>query len=181
MKSGLLSVLFCCILSALFAGEGKVLLYGYVVEGDVESAMEKDRRNAVPIAVSDVTVQVFSGDTLVLEQINRQSGFYSLVLPTGIDFQISFKKEGFISKNFQVLGSSVPEGEYEEAFKLFTDVSMFPESGKATEMTCGKLVSAQCLFDSRKKRMSWDIDHAIQAFEQFMSVAAPHRMAMEGK
>lgn len=177
-KLGLLLSLMAVIGLQASAADSRVLLYGYVVEGDYATALDEKKPTDKTLPLTDVDVVILVNGEQMKAVVNRQTGFYSLVLPAGVDYRIRFSKAGYLPKNFDIRASEIPEKEFDEAFKLFTDVTLFPETDTATADLVKNIVTARCHFDVKRERLSWDLAHAVDSFERFMSLADPERMAL---
>lgn len=152
----------------LFAVSPKILFYGYVVEGDINTMYSKSQ---TPTMLSEVRVTVFDGKEEIKVMKNRKTGFYSLILQPGKDYKVKFEKEGFITKIFQIDGSDIPNGDFDEAFKMFTDVTLFPKMNAIDEHTLSSAPVARCKFHDDTKKLVWDMQYARIAFDHFLRVA----------
>lgn len=177
MKKGILTLALLLSVCSLWAEGTRVLLYGYVVEGDFSSVLDDKPSKEDPAPIESVSIHIVVGDSTIKTVSNRTTGFYSVILPAGADYKIKFSKGGFLPKTFAINAAELPAQANKEAYKLFTDVTLYPETASASAALVGNLVTAKCHFDNKKKRLMWDIPHAVDAFERFMRLADPERMA----
>lgn len=177
MKRAFLTLTLALAVCSMWAEGSRVLLYGYIVEGDFESILDDKPSKAEPSPIEQVSIHIVVGDSTIKTISNRNTGFYSVVLPGGADYRIKFCKGGFLPKTFVINAEDLPGQAKNEAYKLFTDVTLYPETKAATADLVGSLVTAKCHFDGKKKKLMWDIPHAVDAFERFMTLADPQRMA----
>jgi hypothetical protein len=169
MKRTLLSLILLAVTCSIYAVSPKILFYGYVVEGNIETMFDKGDS---PERLDNVSVSVFHGKEEIKAIQNRKTGFYSLILETGKTYIVKFEKEGFISKIFQIDGSNIPQGEFEEAFKMFTDVTLFPKMNAVDEHTLSSAPVAKCKFNNDAQKLVWDMQYARIAFDHFLRVFA---------
>ena len=153
------------------ATEAKILLYGYVIEGNVDELFAQKQKNQAPTFMNDVRIQVYENDSLIRDFTNRNSGFYALVLMAGKDYEVAFSHEGHISKRVFIEGSNIPDKEYDQAFKMFTDITLFPKIENVDTQEYGSRVIARCVFNDSKERMMWDMPFAQHAFDDFLKIA----------
>ena len=153
------------------ATEAKILLYGYVIEGNVDELFAQKQKKQAPTFMKDVRIQVFENDSVVRDFTNRNSGFYALVLEAGKDYEVSFSHSGHIEKRVFIEGAQIPDKEYEQAFKMFTDITLFPKIENVNTDEYGSKVIARCVFNEGKERMMWDMPYAQNAFNEFIEMA----------
>jgi len=168
MKRTLLTFMLLAMVSSIYALTPKILFYGYVEEGNIERMFAK---NETPPKLNNVQVTVTQGNEEIKVVKNRKTGFYSVILETGISYQVKFEKEGFITKIFEIDGSTIPDGDFEESFKMFTDITLFPRTNAEEEHTLWSSPVAKCSFQYETKRLVWDMRYARIAFDHFLRVA----------
>ncbi|MGB0424988.1 MAG: hypothetical protein ACPGED_11705 [Flavobacteriales bacterium] len=170
MKKLNLSLFFILLAAWCFAGNAKVLIYGYVTEGNVNQIIKTDKK-AETVNLEGVKIFLYQNGELVKEMNNRNTGFYSLILPTGSTYEIMFERKGYISKKVQILTEDVPDKQYDEAFKMITDISLFPEMEGKDLSDFSQQVVAKCKYNLGKDRMSWDMVYAREAFGKFLDLS----------
>ena len=169
MKKLNLSLFFILLTALCFAGNAKVLIYGYVIEGNVNQILKTDKK-IESVNLEDVKIYLFKNGELIKEMNNRKTGFYSLILPVGAAYEIMFERKGYISKKVQILTEEVPDKDYNEAFKMVTDISLFPEMDGKDLNNFSQQVIAKCNYNSSKDRMDWDMAYAREAFGKFLEL-----------
>jgi hypothetical protein len=173
MKHLILSAIFIFSASVLMAFTPKIHFYGYIVEGDFETIFNKNKQDTP--SLDEVWVEVTSEGEIVKTMQNRTTGFFSLILECGKKYQVSFRCHGYISKTFEIDGTKVPEKDFSEAFKLFTDITLFPVGGIEDTTLLTKAPVARCQFDTKRNNMTWDMDYAKIAFDHFLRVTGAER------
>lgn len=171
MKTTLLFILMA-ITGLMNAAElPKVLLYGNVIDIEIVDIIVPKQEEAPDKFVDQVTVTaICKGDT-ISSKVNRATGFYSLVLESGKKYNVSFKKDGYITKNFVIDATDVEYTDKKKSFKMFTDVTLFQTPDKGDFKSFEDRPMAKCTYVSEKERMEWDMDFAKLAFDHFMSSA----------
>ena len=173
MKKTILTLLlFGGVLSSMLAVSPKILFYGYVVEGDISTMFNKSIESP---ALDGVMVTVLDGENEMRAVPNRTTGFFNLILDPGKKYTVKFEKEGYIPKLFQIDGSDIPEQDFEEGFKMFTDVTLFPDMDVPNVETLSKSPVAKCEFDNKQQKLIWDMDYAKIAFDHFLRVTGAER------
>jgi hypothetical protein len=157
----------------LLAFTPKIHFYGYVIEGDFETMFVKNKVEM--LSLNEVWVEVISEGEIVKTFQNRNTGFFSLILECGKKYEVSFRRFGYISKTIEIDGSNVPQKEYSAAFKLFTDITLFPAAQVADVYKLTMAPVARCKFNTRRNNMSWDMDYAKIAFDHFLWVTGVRR------
>lgn len=149
----------------------KVLLYGNVIDSEIVDIIVPKTEEAPDEYVDQVIVTaVCKGDT-ISSKVNRATGFYSLVLESGKKYSVSFKKEGYITKNFVIDATEVTYTDKKKSFKMFTDVTLFQVPDKGDFKSFEERPMAKCTYVSDKERMEWDMEFAKLAFDHFMNSA----------
>ena len=159
MKKFTLSLLLILVWALSWAAEGKVLFYGYVTEGDLQQVIAPSKK-AETKTLNEVTLNLYEDGELTKSLNNRKSGFYAFILKAGKDYQIEFVKEGFIPKKVSIKASEIPDKNYDEAFKMFTDITLFPEMEGKDFTDYSKRIIAMCKYNKEKDRMAWDMEYA---------------------
>ncbi len=170
MKQLLLIIAVAFSALAMHAMPSKILVYGYIEEGDLETLLKNKR--TFPIRMDDVTITIHSEGEVVLEKVNRKSGFYSFVLDPGKKYTVAFSAEGYFTKCIDFDVSKAPLTEQETSFKMFTDILLFKEIPLEDSTSITQAAMARCEFDHEKQRMVWDMDYAKIAFDHFMRITA---------
>lgn len=168
MKHLVLSTLLICASTLLMAFTPKIHFYGYVMEGDLETIFQKNK--AQDQTLNEVWVEVTCDGEVLRTMQNRQTGFFSLILEVGKRYEVSFRRHGFITKTFEIDGSEVPQKDFSEAFKLFTDITLFKDLPMEDVKTLSSAPVARCKFNDKRNNMSWDMDYAKIAFDHFLRV-----------
>ncbi|MEO0403611.1 MAG: hypothetical protein AAF193_01945 [Bacteroidota bacterium] len=159
MKKFTLSLLLIFVWACSWAAQGKVLFYGYVTEGDLQEVVAPSKK-AETKTLNEVTLNLFEDGELTKTLNNRNSGFYAFILKAGKDYEVEFVKKGFITKKVSIKAAEIPNKEYDEAFKMFTDITLFPEMEGKDFTDYSKRIIARCMYNSEKDRMSWDMEYA---------------------
>ena len=168
MKRILLTFTLLAIVSSIYAMTPKILFYGYVEEGNIEKMFDK---NEASPKLDNVQVTVTQGNEKIKVVENRKTGFYSVILETGLSYQVKFEKEGFITKIFEIDGSAITGGDFDKSFKMFTDITLFPRTNAEEEHTLWSAPVAKCSFQCETKSLVWDMRYARIAFDHFLRVA----------
>jgi len=168
MKKLVLFALLIFSVSIVYSQTQKVLFYGYIEEGNVNTMFEKSKER--PPSVDGVLVTISSNGEEISSFTNRKSGFYSIVLEAGKNYNVSFAKESFITKNFTIDASGIPDKEFESSFKLVTDIAMFPMMDVEEINTLSAAPVAKCKYSADKNKMVWDMDYAKIAFDHFLRI-----------
>lgn len=154
--------------TAMHAMPSKILVYGYIEEGNLETLLGNKR--SFPTRLADVHIVIRSEGEIIEKKVNRASGFYSFVLSPGKRYSVSFEAEGFFSKCVDFNAIDAPLEEQETSFKMFTDIMLFERIPIEDDSTFTKAPMAKCEFDQEKNRMVWDMDYAKIAFDHFMRI-----------
>lgn len=170
MKKLNLSLFFLFVATWCLAGNAKVLIYGYVIEGNVDQILKSEKK-AGTVNLEDVKILLFENGELIKEMNNRKTGFYSFILTAGSTYEITFERQGYISKKVQIQTKNLPDKDYDEAFKMITDISLFPEMEGKDLTSFSKQVVAKCVYNAEKDRMMWDMAYAREAFGKFLELS----------
>jgi hypothetical protein len=105
----------------------QVLFYGYIEEGVFENPNEskKKKKEKTPDKLKGVKVFVYEGDSLMHTVQARETGFYALLLDAGHKYRVTFEKEGYFCKCFELDCTDVEYPDTDAAMKCLTDVSLF--------------------------------------------------------
>lgn len=152
------------------AQASKALLYGYIELGDYDKLSNKKFQQPAPV-LDEVTIEVTSNNEKVQTRINRESGFYAVVLEAGVKYEVKFKKEGFLDKIFEVDIADIPNDSYDDSFKMFIDVALFPEIPGADMSKFETTPMALCKYNSVRDKIIWDMGHAKRTFDEFAKSA----------
>lgn len=172
MQTALISTLLF-VSTALSATElPKVLLYGNIVQREVEDVLQTENRNNEDLLVTDVMVTVHNEDgALILEYTNRPTGFYSIILDGGQNYVITFSKDGFIQKKLEVRTDNFEPLEKRKSFRMATDITLFARPDKGNFSAFERQPVARCSYDTERERLEWDMSYALTAFNQFVEAA----------
>lgn len=168
MKTTLLLLTSVLISLGALADLPKVLLYGNVIDSQVDDVITPREKSETKF-VDHVTITVTCADDTLSVKPNRNTGFYSIVLESGKKYNVTFSKEGYISKNFTVDATEVNVLENKKSFKMFTDVTLFQVPGQGDFSSVANRPMAKCIYVSDKERMEWDMGFARLAFDHFLS------------
>jgi hypothetical protein len=152
------------------AQASKVLLYGYIEQGDYDKLSSKKFQQPAPV-LDEVTIEVTSNNEKVQTRVNRESGFYAVVLEAGVKYDVKFMKDGFLDKIFEVDIADIPDDEYDESFKMFIDVALFPEIPGADMTKFETTPMALCKYNTVRDKIIWDMGHAKRSFDEFVKSA----------
>ena len=170
MRIFALTLTLMLLASSAWCGKGKVLLYGYVNQGNLEQGVTPQKKCTVEEKLNEVTIILYEDGKEIKTMKNRETGFYSVLLRAGKNYKIAFHRDGFISKNISVETASIPEKNYAEAFKIFTDITLFAEmDGKDFTKYSNKII-AKCVYNQSKNRMAWDMDYAREVWGVFLDM-----------
>ncbi len=178
MKKLHLATLFLLIGMYAMAQTPQVLFYGYVEEGifvDPSGDAKKSRKQKNPEKLRNVTVYVYQGDVLINTVSGRESGFYAVLLESGAKYNVTFEKDGFFCKSFEVDCRNVQFPETDAAMKCLTDVSLFKKVEDEEMLALCHVPFAKCSF--KNGDMVWDVEYTERAKEKFYELAQPYYMA----
>ena len=168
MKTILSTLLLALAFSVQASDLPKVLLYGSVTEGAPEAVLSPSD-TSVNTFVKEVLITVTCEDEVISQYTNRSTGFYSVILESGRNYTVSFSKDGFISKSFEIKTDEVVPLEKKKSFKMYTDVTLFTKPNKGDFSSYEKLPVAKCNYNDEKERMEWDMEYARMAFNHFVN------------
>jgi hypothetical protein len=178
MKKIIFTLAVLLTVTAAQAIQPKVLFYGYVIEGDVDAIFERTEKASN--SLDAVVIDLLDEEGVLKTWTNRKTGFYSVVLDPGKKYTVRFARPGYITKSFEIDTRDVPSKDYEEAFKMFTDVTLFPSRNFPDEHTLSTAPVAKCKFDAHRERLMWDMDYAKIAFDHFLRITGKaNEMATE--
>lgn len=178
------AILFSALLlSGVFAiaQAPQVLFYGYIETGvfeDPSGDVKKTRKQKAPEKLKNVKIFVYQGEELVNTLAARETGFYALLLNAGVKYMVTFEKDGYFCKSFEIDCKSVEYTETDAAMKCLTDVSLFKKVENDDLLSLCKVPFARCAYENGE--MVWDIEYTEKAKEKFYELAQPYYMA-EGK
>lgn len=159
----------------------QVLFYGYIEEGvfvDPTGDTKKSKKQKAPEKLKNVKVFVYKGGDLQNTVSARETGFYALLLEAGSVYSITFEKDGYFCKTFEIDCTKVEFHGSDAAMKCLTDVSLFKKVDDDTLLSLCKEPFAKCTF--KDGEMAWDIQYTEKAKEKFYELAQPYYMA-QGK
>ena len=171
MKALVLSFTLMFLASTAWCGNAKILLYGYVTQGNLEHVVAPKKKGIVEEYLNDVTITLYEDGKKIKTIKNRQTGFYSVILKSGKNYQLAFQRDGFICKRISVEAAEIPKKNYKEAFKMFTDIAHFPEIEGKDFTKYSKSVIAKCVYNKSKDRMAWDMNYAREVWGLFLEMS----------
>ncbi|WP_306644114.1 hypothetical protein [Sanyastnella coralliicola] len=169
MKKLTLSILLALIVSVASATLPKVLFYGNVIAGDIGDIVAPTEK-VDETFMNGVMVTIECEGEVIREYANRSTGFYSVILDSGKKYMVTFSKDGFISKRFEINTEAVVPLE-KKSFKMYTDVTLFEKPDKGDFSAYEKQPVAKCKYNNTKQRLDWDMDYARMAFNHFVKTA----------
>jgi len=157
----------------------QVLFYGYVEEGifDNPNSSKKKKKERAPDKLSGVKIYVYDGDSVANVVNARETGFYAILLNAGKKYRVTFEKEGFFCKSFEMDCRDAKFPETDAALKCLTDVSMFKKVEDDDLLSLCRVPYAKCNYQNGE--MVWDMEYTARAREKFYELAQPYYMAME--
>jgi hypothetical protein len=173
---------FCLITMYAVAQVPQVLFYGYIEEGIFENPNEtkKKKKEKAPEKLKQVKVYVYEGDSLKHTIDARETGFYAILLDAGHKYRVTFEKEGYFCKCFELDCTEVEYPDSDAAMKCLTDVSMFKKVEDDDLLSLCKVPYAKCAYSGDTGEMVWDLEYTARAKEKFYELAEPYYMA-QGK
>ena len=166
----------CGILT--FAQSPQVLFYGYIEEGvftDPASDEKKAKKQRTPEKLKNVKVYIYKQDELLNTVTARETGFYAILLDAGVNYRVTFEKDGYFCKSFEIDCSKVQFPDTDAAMKCLTDVSLFKKVENDDLLSLCKIPFAKCAY--QEGEMVWDIEYTERAKEKFYELAQPYYMA----
>ena len=160
-----------------FAQSPQVLFYGYIEEGkfDDPNLAKKRKKEKAPEKLKGVKIFVYSEDSLLNTVEARETGFYALLLNAGISYRITFEKDNYFCKSFELDCTDAQYPSNEGAIKCLTDVSLFKMIDNDDLLSLCKVPFAKCKFINGD--MIWDMEYTERAREKFYELAQPYYMA----
>lgn len=178
MKNFLLISTLCLSFLWSHAQTPQVLFYGYIEEGvlqDPAGDVKKKKREKAPDKIKDVKIFVYSEGELVTSVNGRETGFYAVLLNAGKRYMVTFEKDGFFCKSFEIDCTALEYPDTDAAMKVLTDVSLFKQVDDASLLSLCKVPFAKCAYADGE--MKWDIEYTEKAKEKFYDLAQPYYMA----
>lgn len=167
MKALTLSIVLALVATFSQASLPKVLFYGNVVDGKVTDLIAPEDK-VEENYIDGVTITVSCEGEVIREYNNRSTGFFSVILEGGKNYMVTFSKEGYISKRFQLNSEEVVPID-KKSFKMYTDVTLFTKPREGDFSAYEKQPAAKCKYNDKKQRMEWDMDYARMAFNHFVN------------
>lgn len=182
MKKLTTLTLFVLLSAWAVAQVPQVLFYGYIEEGVFDSPNEtkKKKKEKTPDKLKGVKVFVYEGDSLKHTAEARETGFYAVLLDAGHKYRITFEKDGYFCKCFELDCREVEYPDSDAAMKCLTDVSMFKKVEDDDLLSLCKIPYAKCVYSEASGDMVWDLDYTERARQKFYELAEPYYMA-QGK
>jgi len=179
MKKYLSLVIFSLIGLYTIAQTPQVLFYGYIEEGKFEdpNSSKKRKKEKAPEKLKGVKIYVYNEDSLYSTIEARESGFYALLLNAGANYRVTFEKENYFCKSFELDCTHAQYPSNEGAIKCLTDVSLFKKIDNDDLLSLCKVPFAKCAFTNGD--MIWDMEYTERAREKFYELAQPYYMAVE--
>jgi hypothetical protein len=169
------------ITSVISAQNAQVLFYGYIEEGVFTDpngdAPKKQKKQKAPDKLKNVTVYVYKGEETVSTINARETGFYAVLLDAGSKYRVTFEKEGYFCKSFELDCTNVVYPDTDAAMKCLTDVSLFRKVENDDLLSLCKIPFARCAYEEGE--MVWDIEYTQKAKEKFYELAQPYYMAAD--
>lgn len=178
-KAILVLTVFCAALQS-WSQIPQVLFYGYIEEGrfETEEATSSNKVKA-PAKLTDVTIYVYSGDSLLKTEQARETGFYASILNSGQVYRIVFEKQGYFCKCFELDCRQLEYPSDELAVKCPTDISLFKKVDDADLLNLCNIPFAKASFDISHTNLTWDMEYTARIKEKFFDLAQPYYTAMK--
>jgi hypothetical protein len=173
-------MVFCATLNG-WSQIPQVLFYGYIEEGRFESeeVNSSSKKEKAPAKLSDVSIYVYSGDSLISTEKARESGFYASVLNSGIVYRIVFEKQGYFCKCFELDCRQLQYPSDEAAVKCPTDITLFKKVDDADLLNLCSIPFAKASFNMSHTNLTWDMEYTARIKEKFFDLAQPYYTAMK--
>lgn len=169
------------VTTVAMAQKPQVLFYGYIEEGVFADpngdTPKKQKKQKAPDKLKNVNLFVYKGDEVVTTLNARETGFYAVLLDAGAKYMVTFEKEGYFCKSFELDCTSVKYQDTEAAMKCLTDVSLFKKVENDDLLSLCKTPFARCSYAGGE--MVWDIEYTQKAKEKFYELAQPYYMASD--
>ncbi len=156
----------------------QVLFYGYVEEGvfaDPSGDGKKAKKQKPPEKLKNVKIYIYKQEELLNTVTARETGFYALLLDAGMNYRVTFEKDGYFCKSFEIDCTKVQFPDTDAAMKCLTDVSLFKKVENDDLLSLCKIPFAKCAY--KEGEMLWDIQYTERAKEKFYELAQPYYMA----
>jgi|688.fasta_scaffold37992_5 hypothetical protein len=171
----------CLATTVAIAQTPQVLFYGYIEEGVFidpnGDTPKKQKKQKAPDKLKNVSVYVYKGEEVVSTLNARETGFYAVLLDAGANYRVTFEKDGYFCKSFELDCSNVQYPETDAAMKCLTDVSLFKKVENDDLLSLCKVPFARCAYSEGE--MVWDIEYTQKAKEKFYELAQPYYMAAD--
>jgi hypothetical protein len=180
MKNLQLTLVLLLAIVTASAQTPQVLFYGYIEEGvfvDPSGDAKKSKKQKAPDKLKNVTVYVYQGEEIVNTITARETGFYAVLLTAGKKYRVSFEKEGYFCKSFELDCTNVQFPDTDAAMKCLTDVSLFKKVENDDLLSLCKIPFAKCAY--KDGEMAWDLEYTAKAKEKFYELAQPYYMAQD--
>ena len=180
MKKAILVLSVVCASFTTWSQTPQVLFYGYIEEGkfETEEANSSSKVKA-PTKLSDVTIYVYSGDSLISSDKARETGFYASILNSGSVYRIVFEKQGYFCKCFELDCRELQYPSDESAVKCPTDITLFKKVDDADLLNLCNIPFAKASFDMSHTNLTWDMEYTARIKEKFFDLAQPYYTAMK--
>jgi hypothetical protein len=179
MKKVMLVLLVFCAALKSWSQIPQVLFYGYIEEGrfETEEGNATSQRVKSPSKLSDVTIYVYSGDSLISSEKARETGFYASILNSGQVYRIVFEKQGYFCKCFELDCRDLQYPSDELAVKCPTDITLFKKVDDADLLNLCNIPFAKAAFDLSHTNLTWDMEYTARIKEKFFDLAQPYYTA----
>jgi hypothetical protein len=181
MKKAILVLTVVCASLSSWSQIPQVLFYGYIEEGKFETEDENssNKKAKAPTKLSDVTIYVYSGDSLISSEKARETGFYASILNSGSVYRIVFEKQGYFCKCFELDCRQLEYPTDETAVKCPTDITLFKKVDDADLLNLCSIPFAKASFDMSHTNLTWDMEYTARIKEKFFDLAQPYYTAMK--
>lgn len=159
----------------------QVLFYGYIEEGhfEMEETNSSSKKIKAPSKLSDVTIYVYCGDSLISSEKARETGFYASILNSGNVYRVIFEKQGYFCKCFELDCRKLQYPADEAAVKCPTDITLFKKVDDADLLNLCNIPFAKASFDLSHTNLTWDMEYTARIKERFFDLAQPYYTAMK--
>ena len=174
-------LIVCCAALNSWSQVPQVLFYGYIEEGrfETEEVNSSSKKVKAAAKLSDVTIYVYSGDSLISSEKARETGFYASILNSGNVYRVVFEKQGYFCKSFELDCRKLQYSADGSAVKCPTDITLFKKVDDAHLLNLCNLPFAKASFDISHTNLTWDMEYTAQIKEKFFDLAQPYYTAMK--
>ncbi len=148
----------------------RIIMQGKVQVGEIISQKEKKKRKKVPDELKDITVTINDSKGILNSFNTEGKSFYRIQLSPEMNYQVEFKKIGFIPKILEINTYGMPEKFASRGFDLYTDIALFKDQPYKDFSAYSKTPVAICKYNKRKNALIWDMDYANNSFKEFINI-----------